>query len=232
MRRCFRRYYGILHGASEIPLNKEDLGRKLRLILPIDLDQKKELSCYSKALREVSREPFMASTLRYFSREPRISTPAPDIVYGYKSKAFSKKLEVGACNKSKVLFPYLIVEFEPMGGNMYHAANRCLGDSAVSLNLTESVVGYRQVVFSVCTNGQVADVYAMWSEEKSEDLPPGESSRRNHVMLHVDSLILVKFEDFEKLWHILYNIHRWGSRRRLSSLREKVDNMGYRRMFS
>ncbi|KAI1094092.1 hypothetical protein F5B19DRAFT_447224 [Rostrohypoxylon terebratum] len=224
VKRCFKAFRRMLHKSNKVPLNKEERSQKLRQVLPLNIDLA-ELRCYSEVLCEASREPFTASTSRYFSKKRPISTPAPDIVYGYRRTAFWGDPDVGTCNEPGVMFPYLIVEFQQMGGNMYQAANKCLGGSAVSLRLTENVVGYRHLVFSVSTNGQVADVYVMWSDAISKQSTTGGRSPRKHVMFHLDSFILAKFEEFERFWHILYNIHCWGLGRRLASLRGKIGDV-------
>ncbi|KAI0880728.1 uncharacterized protein GGS22DRAFT_192863 [Annulohypoxylon maeteangense] len=96
--------------------------------------------------------------------------PVPDIIFGYPSYSFTNDIDMRTdeliatyCNEAMIMFPYLIVEFKQMGGNLWHAANQCMGGSAISLYQTEKMVGYGEVIFSVAMTDEVADIYIMWS---------------------------------------------------------------------
>jgi hypothetical protein len=64
----------------------------------------------------------------------KVSTPVPDILYGYRDGAFqmqqSQLISMGTepiANSAGLVCPFLVVEFKGDGGSMWVATNQCLG---------------------------------------------------------------------------------------------------------
>ncbi|KAI0398795.1 hypothetical protein F4802DRAFT_613655 [Xylaria palmicola] len=79
----------------------------------------------------------------------RISTPVPDLLYGYnrhvafpqqQSQLISMGTEMVATNQyNSLLYPFFSVEFKGEGGSMWVATNQCLGGSASCVSVAETL---------------------------------------------------------------------------------------------
>jgi hypothetical protein len=90
-------------------------------------------------LKRSFRMPMAKQCVPNISKNYRISTPAPDILYGYKDVCFKKQAsqmvllgKQPAANTPGALFPFLVVEFKgdgpSGGGTFWECTNQCLGE--------------------------------------------------------------------------------------------------------
>ncbi|KAI1204055.1 uncharacterized protein F4807DRAFT_449084 [Annulohypoxylon truncatum] len=219
----YKKLHHLLHD-PQILFIEETVKKSLSSCIdPLALNR---LGNYVQTLSEASCEHFTALAMANspFLRKHALIKPIPDQAFGYQASSFPKfeldlweRSNVLQSNASGLLFPYLIVEYKPMGGNLWHAANQCIGGLAVSLNQTERVVGDEQAVFGLCMNDQVADIYIMWSIPHTD-----ENFKRNYLVYKLDSIVLSKKDQFKRLWKILINIHEWAATTRLKDIDHKL----------
>lgn len=163
----------------------------------------------------------------------RISTPCPDMLYGYQTAgAFTIKESVllkkilmghGGGKVDSLVLPFLLVEFKGGWGNMNTAANQCLGGSATCVRIAERLNDYLDAakasgsnisaeridttVFSVAIDGLMAMFYATSKVGKNE-----------YRMQYVSILVLQNPEDYVKMRRMIRNIIDWGREKRLASI--------------
>lgn len=169
---------------------------------------------------------------------PAIRTPAPDVLYGYNFRAafpeprqqFRLKdmgSEVRATNQySALVFPFLVVEFQGVDGNMWVAANRCFGGAAACVNIAESLnrqlrkcqgeemQAVNSATFSIATNGLMARLYVSW---KHDEL--------NYYSKLVGSYLFDKASDYIEFRKTVHNIVDWGKNERLKDIQRALDTI-------
>src|SRR5262249_31586732 len=112
----------------------------------------------------------------------RLSTPAPNIAYGYNLDGFSLEQSTIAANMSVntagLICPFLIVEGEGDGGTgaggIWGAQNQGVGGVAASINCPVKTIGNsssaQNVVFGLVVNPHVAKLYTGWFEDDEEKI--------------------------------------------------------------
>jgi hypothetical protein len=97
------------------------------------------------SLDRADRQPMAKHTVPSTGSKFRVSNPAPDSLYGYnRPAAFPQQraqlISMGAqpmANSQRLLYPFLGIEFEGSGGDLWVATNQCLGDSTSCVNMAE-----------------------------------------------------------------------------------------------
>ncbi|KAN0071705.1 hypothetical protein V8E54_010301 [Elaphomyces granulatus] len=150
----------------------------------------------------------------------KISTPAPDVLYGYDRSAFSDEqlIPLGTrpvANSDDVLFPFFLAELKgdsPGGdGSLFVATNQCLGGTATCLNIIARLnFSVESTVFSLAMSGTEARLYVSWKEGTDFN------------MAKVESFLLQKLNDYADLQQIVKNILDWGREHRLAQINENL----------
>ncbi|XDG02048.1 hypothetical protein ABKA04_001663 [Annulohypoxylon sp. FPYF3050] len=203
-----------MHLANAIvPLSTEQFDSKVVL---------EEVKCQPFSFQAIGESPFLATGIA-------VTKPMPDMIYGYTDDSFPdikhriEELISLFCNKSDIMFPYLAVEYKPMGGNLWHATNQCLVDTAFSLHQTENAVGYGQPMFSVAINDETASLFVTWTSDtpfnKADKHP---SVERYYLTMKIKSFLVLESESFEHFWKCLVNIHCWAATARYEELAKKL----------
>ncbi|KAF9762900.1 hypothetical protein IL306_003293 [Fusarium sp. DS 682] len=187
-------------------------------------------------LKRLDKSPMAKHTMPNTESGPKLSTPVPDILYGYNRMfAFSglhKQLitmgtEVNANNQfESMLYPFLVVEFKGDGGSMWVAENQCLGASAACVNMADSLNRrLRQckstflppidnAAFSIAMNGYEARIHISWKENELDT-----------YMVTTDVFHLHDPEHYIKFRKYVRNIIDWGRGARLEAIRKSLDSL-------
>lgn len=167
--------------------------------------------------------------------ELRVSTPVPDMLYGYTNEAFPQQraqiISMGSeirANYQGLIWPFLLVEFKgdgPSGaGSMWVATNQCLGGSMSCINIAERlnlhlrerkgdmIQPINSAAFSIAMNGTEARLYISW---KHDDL--------NYHMQRIDGFLLYDPEHFRKFHKYVRNIIDWGKNTRLNEIQDSLN---------
>lgn len=154
-------------------------------------------------LDRADRQPIAKHTVPSNSSKLKLSTPVPDMLYGYSRQgAFpqqqSQLISMGntvVANNQGLIYPFFVVEFKgdgPSGvGSLWVATNQCLGGSTACVNIAERLKSQlRQynsddsplvdtAAFSVAMSGTEARLYISW---KHDEL--------NYYMANIQSFLL------------------------------------------
>ncbi|KAK5651176.1 hypothetical protein OQA88_13194 [Cercophora sp. LCS_1] len=190
----------------------------------------------SDNLKRSDREPMAKHTVPSAQSRLKVSTPVPDMLYGYnrqtafpkqQSQLISMGTEMVATNQyHSLLYPFFVVEFKGDGGSMWVATNQCLGGSTSCVNIAENlnrqlresrsdeVRPVDSAAFSIAMNGSEARLYISW---KHDEL--------NYCMANVRSFLLQDPEHYIQFRKCVLNIIDWGEDRRLNEIRDSLDSL-------
>lgn len=166
------------------------------------------------------------------STHHEISTPAPDLLYGYRNRvAFpQQQLQLSSmesqlwANSQCLIYPFFAIEFKGDGGSMQGAANQCLGGSASCVNLLErlnrkllncqsdTVRPIDSTTFSIAMDGTQAHLYITWKHNEQD-----------FYMQEYESFLLQKPEQFLEFRKHVRNIIDWGKDTRLKKIQGSLD---------
>jgi hypothetical protein len=190
------------------------------------------------SIQRCDRQPMAKHTVPNVGSKLKVSTPVPDMLYGYRSdRAFpqqeSQLISMGAemmANNQGLIYPFFVIEFKgdgpTGGGTIWVATNQCLGGSASCVNAVEplnlqlkqcksdSVHPINTATFSIAMNGMVARLYISW---KQNDL--------DYYMANVQTFLLEDPEHYLKFRKYVRNIIDWGRDKRLDEIRNSLDTV-------
>lgn len=192
----------------------------------------------SDILKRSDRQPMAKYAVPNFRSKYRISTPAPDMLYGYNRRvAFPQQqaqlLSMGSklvANNQGLVCPFFAIEFQgdgPSGaGGLWVATNQCLGASSACVNIAEmlnqqlrrqcgngSIEPIDSTAFSVAMTGTEARLYISW-----------EQNELDYFTTMIDSFQLPKPRDYLEFRKYVRNIIDWGKDRRLK-IQESLDRL-------
>jgi hypothetical protein len=194
----------------------------------------------TETLDRVDRHPMAKHTVPTTGSTLKVSTPVPDMLYGYsrhaafpqqQSQLISMGSEAdGAANNRGLMYPFLVIEFKgdgPTGvGSLWVATNQCLGASASCVNIAErlnrqlrqcrdaKVQPIDSASFSVALNGTEARLYISWKHGELD-----------YYTRKVKSFLLQEPEHYIEFRKYVRNIIDWGRDRRLEEIRESLDSL-------
>ncbi|KAI0017158.1 hypothetical protein F4780DRAFT_621834 [Xylariomycetidae sp. FL0641] len=190
-------------------------------------------------LERCVRQPMARHAVPNTGSRRKISTPVPDIMYGYRrpnifrfgqewAQLESMGEELNATNGYQgTILPFFIVEFKGEGESLYVATNQCLGGSAACVNLAERLNehskrysnnvgrGLNSAAFSIAMNGSEARLYVSWRTDSQE-----------YHMANVESFLLQRPDDYREFRKYVRNIIDWGEKWRYDEIREALDALG------
>lgn len=194
----------------------------------------------SDALMMSCKQPMYKHAVPEASQKFKISTPSPDILYGYqragafrdprqRSQVIDMELEPLA-NAEQLMYPFLAVEFKGSRANsqpLSVATNQCLGAGASCVHLAELLrqrlggPGCRaapagaldSLAFSAALNGTEARLYVSWKQ--------GETTE--YHTRKVDGYLLQDPDHHRRFRRHVRNIIDWGKGERLVRIREALD---------
>lgn len=186
------------------------------------------------------RLPMAKSALPDIVSNFKISTPVPDILYGYSNVgAFAQQqaqlISMGTgmfANSQDSIFPFFAIEFKGDGpggsGSLWVATNRCFGSSTSCVNVAErlncqlkqcnlkgdQLGSVNSAAFSIAMNGTEARLYVSW--------------KHNDLAYHtqkVKSFLLQETEQYLEFHKYVRNIIDWGNGTRLNEIRKSLDSL-------
>ncbi|OAA54772.1 hypothetical protein SPI_08643 [Niveomyces insectorum RCEF 264] len=188
-------------------------------------------------LKRSDRQPMAKHAVPAASSGLRVSTPVPDILYGYNNdtafpRQASQLIAMGsdmvATNQiGSLLCPFFVVEFKGEGGSLWVATNQCLGGAAASVNIAERLnnrlaaygggdtngaAAFNSAVFSIAMNGSEARLYVSWKHAKVE-----------YHMANVKSFLLQDTQHYTEFRRVVRNIIDWGKAQRLAEIQNALD---------
>lgn len=187
-------------------------------------------------------KPYVPS--RNFSHE--VSTPVPDMIYGYDEAAgaFSDAQAVhlasqdpghdGVANKSGLLFPFFVVEVKGdsgggSGSSLYVATNQCLGGSATCISIAERLNQQLRESSRLSGSPVRQTDSAAWSIAIDNSQARLYISWQGEDLVYytrgVDSFLLQRPEDYLLLRRNIRNILDWGRNERLQDIRGCIDTL-------
>jgi hypothetical protein len=100
------------------------------------------------SLKRIDKYPMAKRTVPDVGSKLKVSTPYPDMLYGYNRGAFpQQQTQLRAmgnemvANNQDLLYPFFVIEFTADGpggsGSMWVATNQCLGGSVSCVNIAE-----------------------------------------------------------------------------------------------
>ncbi|KAL8383703.1 hypothetical protein RB595_010756 [Gaeumannomyces hyphopodioides] len=188
----------------------------------------------SDKLQRNCRLPMAKHTVPISGSEHKISTPMPDILYGYnrrgaftrqEARLISTRTRMDA-NSRGLAFPFFVVEFKGDGDRLSVATNQCLGASASCVNIAErfsrqlnncdsgEIQPIDTAAFSVAMNGTVAKLYISWKQDEL-----------SYYMANFRNFALQDAEQYREFRKIVRNIVDWGKTERLKQIRDLVDSL-------
>ena len=192
----------------------------------------------SDSLQGTNRNPMAKQVVPDVGSELRVSTPVPDMLYGYSCNgAFHQQqaqlLSMGTemvANSQGLIYPFFVIEFVADGpegcGSLWVATNQCLGGSASCVNIAErlnhQLRHYKSdkarpinsATFSIAMSGTEARLYISWKPNELD-----------YYMQKVESFILQKPEQYVEFRKYVRNIIDWGKEKRLKQIQESLDNL-------
>ncbi|KAL9107388.1 MAG: hypothetical protein Q9227_007672 [Pyrenula ochraceoflavens] len=185
---------------------------------------------FNRGLKRKNGMPFKKEGLprSKFPEFPSISGPSPDFSYGYNAKLFSLDM-MRVCQRplfqpsDNLYFPFLIIEVksQPMGTNVWQAANQCAGGGTVCVNalaclkdllgnqeVPEDVSNEIPLAFSLAMDTVTAWLHIHWREGDK------------FYVQRVKRYSVDEATDVARLHTHLRNIIEWGLRSRLSIIRK------------
>ncbi|KAF1992755.1 hypothetical protein P154DRAFT_583498 [Amniculicola lignicola CBS 123094] len=168
------------------------------------------------------------------STHHKISTPVPDLLYGYRNReAFpQQQLQLSSMeshlwvNSQRLIYPFFAIEFKGDGGSMWVATNQCIGGSTSCVDLAErlnrqlldcqsdSVRPIDSAAFSIAMDGMQAHLYISWKHNELE-----------YYMQEFDSFLLQKPEQYLEFRKHVRNIVDWGKDTRLKEIQRSLDTL-------
>lgn len=175
-------------------------------------------------------------------KQPTVPNPVPDLLYGYRARAFSAMQsliqrsidEQSDCCLSKttrdLYWGFFIIEFKSQatGGTIWSATKQCAGAGAACTNALDRMLkaasgggGGRDhsgrpdsISFSLAIDGQTASLHVHWHQEDIGD--SFYCSRvRHYVLFEADGVRNLKFD--------VDSILEWGVKTRLVAIRSALD---------
>ncbi|CAK7212967.1 hypothetical protein SCUCBS95973_001639 [Sporothrix curviconia] len=125
---------------------------------------------------------------------------------------------------NSLIYPFFIIGFKGVGGNVWVATNQCLGGAATCVNIaerlnaqlqqcdSEEVQPVNSAAFSIAMNGSEARLYISWKHDE-----------RNYYMADADCYYLRRADDYIRFRKTARNIVDWGKNDRLHSIRKSLD---------
>ncbi|PVH69860.1 hypothetical protein DL98DRAFT_661451 [Cadophora sp. DSE1049] len=192
----------------------------------------------SDSLKRIDKNPMAKRTVPDVGSKLKVSTPYPDMLYGYNSLgAFPQQqaqLRTMAnemvANTQDLIYPFFVIEFKADGpgesGSLWVATNQCLGGSASCVNITETlnrrlrqckskkIQPIDSATFSIAMSGTEARLYVSWKHTELD-----------YYMKHVDSFLLQKPRDHIEFRKHALNIIDWGKDERLNTIRDSLDSL-------
>ncbi|KAF7538003.1 hypothetical protein G7Z17_g12735 [Cylindrodendrum hubeiense] len=182
-------------------------------------------------LKRCSRLP-MERFVPHPASQIKVTTPMPNILYGYRQEAFpeidSKLISYGnpvAETNAGPIFPFFLAEFkvdDPVGaGSMWAATNECLGGSASCVYMVDRInrliFGRRAddiqlidtAAFSVTMNGREARLYVSWKHDLT-----------TIYMQNVRSFLIQEPEQYLEFRKYVRKILEWGRDSRLKMIQK------------
>lgn len=191
----------------------------------------------SGSLDRADRQPMTKHTVPNTGSNLKVSTPVPDMLYGYNNQAFPQQqtqlISMGTemlANSQGLMYPFFAIEFKgdgPTGaGSLWVATNQCLGGSASCVKIAESlnsqlrecrndkIQPINSAVFSIAMSGTEARLYISW---KGDEL--------DYYMANVQSFLLQDPEHYLTFRKYVRNIIDWGKDKRLKEIRDSLDSL-------
>jgi hypothetical protein len=192
----------------------------------------------SDEVKRVDRQPMAKHTVPSAGSQLKVSTPVPDMLYGYdRHAAFpqqqSQLISMGTdmvANNQGLLYPFFVIEFKGDGssgaGSMWVATNQCLGASVSCVNIAERLVqqlrncksdviqSMNSAAFSIAVRGTEARLYISWK-----------NSELDYYMANIESFLLQKPSDYLEFRKYVRNIIDWGKDKRLNEIRDSLDRL-------
>lgn len=188
-------------------------------------------------LKLVESFPMSREAVPNVGSKLRVSTPVPDILYGYeRGIEFSQQqqaqlIEMGTemiANSHDAIYPFFVIEFKGDGpggtGSMWVATNQCLGGAASCVKIAESLnrrledeefQPINSAAFSVAMNGEIARLYISWLHDDG-------------LTYYMKSVAHFALEN--PVAHLMFqkyvlNIIDWGKGKRLKEIRDSLDRL-------
>jgi hypothetical protein len=192
----------------------------------------------SDSLKRIDKNPMAKRTVPDVGSKLKVSTPWPDMVYGYnRLEAFPQQQaqlrSMGTemvANTQGLVYPFFVIEFKADGpggsGSLWVATNQCLGGSASCVNVAESlnrrlrqcksekVQPIDSAAFSIAMSGTEARLYVSWKHTELD-----------YYLKHVDSFLLQKPRDHIEFRKHALNIIDWGKDERLNKIRDSLNSL-------
>ncbi|KAF2789130.1 hypothetical protein K505DRAFT_341527 [Melanomma pulvis-pyrius CBS 109.77] len=186
-------------------------------------------------LKSSIRQPMFKHTVPTTGFDARVSTPIPDMLYGYDNRAFGQQQaqlnsmgEDMLANNQGLVYPFFAIEFKGDGpggtGSMWVATNQCLGASTSCVNIAETLNHHlmhcrndkvrlmKSAVFSIAMNGTEARLYISWKHDEGQ-----------YYMQQINGFFLQEDEQYLKFRKCVRNILDWGKGTRLKEIRDSLD---------
>ncbi|KAF2452645.1 hypothetical protein BDY21DRAFT_157036 [Lineolata rhizophorae] len=139
----------------------------------------------SDSLKRTHRQLMAKHAVRPTGSKLKVSTPMPDMLYGYNRNAFLQQqpqlISMGTemvANNQDLIYPFFVIEFKGDGGSMWVATNQCLGGSTSCVNIAErlnrqlrqctneEIRPTNSAAFSIAMNGTEARLYISWKHNE------------------------------------------------------------------
>jgi len=190
------------------------------------------------SLQRTDKNPMAKHVVPDVGSKLKVSTPKPDILYGYNSiGAFPQQQaqlrSMGnemVANSHDLTYPFFVIEFKADGpggfGSLWVATNQCLGASASCVNVAErlnrqlgqcksdKVQPIDGAAFSIAMSGTEARLYISWKHNELD-----------YYMQKVKSFLLQEPEQYVEFRKYVRNIIDWGKDKRLKQIQESLDNL-------
>jgi len=191
-------------------------------------------------LKRIDKNPMAKQVVPDVGSDLKVSTPAPDILYGYnRFGAFTDEQlaqlrlmrnEI-VTSSQDLVYPFFVIEFKADGpgassGSLWEATNQCLGGSASCVKIAEhlnrhlrqcksnEVQPINSAAFSIAMNGTEARLYISWKQNE-----------RDYYLRKVTSFLLQRPDHFLEFRKYVRNIIDWGKDKRLNEIRESLDSL-------
>jgi hypothetical protein len=189
-------------------------------------------------LKRIDRNPMAKKVVLDVGSKLKVSTPCPDMLYGYNSLGGFPQQQVQlrsmgnemVANTQDLIYPFFVIEFKADGpggsGSLWVATNQCLGGSTSCVNIAESlnrrlrqckskkVQAIDSAAFSIAMNGTEARLYVSWKHDELE-----------YYTRKVDSFLLQKPKDYVEFRKYVRNIIDWGKEKRVNEIRDSLNSL-------
>jgi hypothetical protein len=191
------------------------------------------------ALKRSDRLPMGRGVVPDSGSNLKVSTPMPDILYGYnRTGAFTEVQQAQfnsmgnemTANSQDLIYPFFVIEFKADGssgpGGLWVATNQCLGGSASCVNIaerlncrlkqckSEEVQPIDSAAFSIAMNGTEARLYISWKYNELK-----------YYTHKIDSFLLQKSKDYVEFRKHVLNIIDWGKDKHLKDIRKSLNDL-------